>query len=143
MKTLLTVTVFLLTVTASANADAPCTVKSPDGELNVREVTEKGPGKVIGTLKNGKVVTIRDFYLIKGKSWARVLDAKTKSQIVGWLYRDHLDCGSASDPSPATTAPNEGGYRPSYPSTALVEECSTSEKVTGDNINTCRAYFHG
>src|SRR5215469_4807746 len=47
MKTLLTAIVFALVAITSANADAPCTVNSPDGELNVRDLTPNGPGKVM------------------------------------------------------------------------------------------------
>jgi opacity protein-like surface antigen len=97
MKTLLTAIVFALVAITSAYADAPCMVKSPDGTLNVRDLTSNGPGKVTDVLPNGYVVTVRDFYLLKGKSWARVLDGKTKSRVVGWVFRDYLNCDIDAD----------------------------------------------
>jgi hypothetical protein len=83
---------FTLATIASANADTTCAVNSPDGELNVRELTQNGPGKVIGVVKNGYNVTMRDFYFLRGQSWARVLDGKTKTRVVGWMFKDHLNC---------------------------------------------------
>jgi hypothetical protein len=83
---------FTLATIASANADTTCAVNSPDGELNVRELTQNGPGKVTDKLKNGYTVTMRDFYLLKGKSWARVVDGKTKTKVVGWVFKDYLNC---------------------------------------------------
>ena len=97
MKTLLTAILFALVAVTSANADAPCMVNSPDGELNDRDLTNNGPGKVTDVLKNGYIVTVRDFYLLKGKSWARVLDGKTKSRVVGWVFRDYLNCDIDAD----------------------------------------------
>jgi hypothetical protein len=59
MKTLFTAIALLLAVTASASAaDTTCTVNAPDGELNVRELTANGPGKVTDVLKNGYTVWI-------------------------------------------------------------------------------------
>jgi hypothetical protein len=95
---------FTLATIASANADTTCAVNSPDGELNVRELTSNGPGRVIGVVKNGYTVTMRDFYLLKGKSWARVVDGKTQSRIVGWMYKDHLNCNIQAT-APVRTAP--------------------------------------
>jgi uncharacterized protein YraI len=89
---------FTLATIASANADTTCVVNSPDGELNVRDLTQNGPGRVTGVVKNGYTVTMRDFYFLKGQSWARVVDGKTKTRVVGWVFKDYLNCngGSAS-----------------------------------------------
>jgi hypothetical protein len=88
-------------------ADITCTVNAPDGELNVRELTPNGgPGKIIGVVKNGNTVTMRDFYWFHGKSWARVLDGKTKTKLVGWMFKDYLNCGNqqAAAPKPRNTS---------------------------------------
>ena len=53
MKYIFLAAAFMLATIASANADTTCAVNSPDGELNVRELTQNGPGKVTDTLKNG------------------------------------------------------------------------------------------
>jgi hypothetical protein len=104
LKYIFLVMAFTLATIASANADTTCAVNSPDGELNVRELTSNGPGKVIDVLKNGYTVTIRDFYLLKGKSWARVVDGKTKTKVVGWIFKDHLNCNiQAATPKRSTT----------------------------------------
>lgn len=101
MKYIFLTVAFTLATIASANADTTCAVNSPDGELNVRELTSNGPGRVIGVVKNGYTVTMRDFYLLKGKSWARVVDGKTQSRVVGWMYKDHLNCNiQAAAPPP-------------------------------------------
>ena len=94
---------FTLATIASANADTTCVVNSPDGELNVRDLTQNGPGRVIGTVKNGHDVTMRDFYFLRGQSWARVVDGKTKTKVVGWMFKDYLNCNSqpvATTPTP-------------------------------------------
>jgi len=95
--------VFTLATIASANADTTCAVNSPDGELNVRELTQNGPGKVTDKLKNGYTVTMRDFYLLKGQAWARVVDGKTKTKVVGWVFKDYLNCNiqATAQPQPA------------------------------------------
>ena len=112
-KTLLATAAFSLALIASANADTSCVVNSPDGELNVRDVTSNGPGRVNDKLQNGYVITIRDFYLLKGKSWARVLDGKTKSRIVGWVFKDYLDCDGEASHRAAAPAPQR--YASVYP----------------------------
>src|SRR6516162_4213321 len=109
MKTLLTAIVFALVAITSANADAPCMVNSPDGELNVRELTSNGPGRITDTLQNGYTVTVRDFYLLKGKSWARVVDGKTKTRVVGWVFKDYLNCNIRTTAEPAQSYPVTGG----------------------------------
>jgi hypothetical protein len=81
MKYIFLTVAFTLATIASANADTTCAVNSPDGELNVRELTQNGPGKVIGVVKNGYTVTMRDFYFLRGQSWARVVDGKTKTKV--------------------------------------------------------------
>jgi hypothetical protein len=83
---------FTLATIASANADTTCVVNSPDGELNVRDLTRGGPGGITDKLRNGYTITIRDFYFFKGQSWARVLDGKTRTSVVGWVFKDYLDC---------------------------------------------------
>jgi len=131
MKTLLTAIVFALVAITSANADAPCMVNSPDGELNVRDLTPNGPGKVTDVLKNGYVVTVRDFYLLKGKSWARVVDGKTKSRVVGWVYRDYLNCDVA-DVAPAPKSPSvaasQAPTRPMTTAKVLLQKCESREE---------------
>src|SRR5262245_46335586 len=125
MKTLLTAIVFALVAITSANADAPCMVNSPDGELNVRDLTPNGPGKITDVLKNGYVVTVRDFYLLKGKSWARVVDGKTKSRVVGWVYRDYLNCDVTADASKSFAASTP--VRPMTTAKVLLQKCDSRE----------------
>jgi len=127
MKTLLTAIVFALVAITSANADAPCTVNSPDGELNVRDLTPNGPGKVTDVLKNGYVVTVRDFYLLRGKSWARVLDGKTKSRVVGWVFRDYLDCEAPFASAPQQPAPRQPTTRPMTTASVLLQKCDSRD----------------
>jgi hypothetical protein len=103
MKYIFLTVAFTLATIASANADTTCAVNSPDGELNVRELTQNGPGKVTDKLKNGYTVTIRDFYLLKGQSWARVVDGKTKTKVVGWVFKDYLNCNTQTTAKPNTT----------------------------------------
>ena len=100
MKYIFLTVAFTLATIASANADTTCAVNSPDGELNVRELTQNGPGRVIGKVKNGDTVTMRDFYLLKGQSWARVVDGKTKTRVVGWMFKDHLNCNIQATAQP-------------------------------------------
>lgn len=94
LKYIFLVMAFTLATIASANADTACVVNSPDGELNVRDLTRNGPGRITDTLKNGYTVTMRDFYFLKGQSWARVVDGKTKTKVVGWVFKDYLDCNT-------------------------------------------------
>lgn len=105
MKYILMVVAFTLAAIASANANTTCVVNSPDGELNVRDLTRGGPGGVTDKLRNGYTITIRDFYFFKGQSWARVLDGKTKTRVVGWVFKDYLDCNQeqVSLPSASTS----------------------------------------
>jgi hypothetical protein len=96
--------VFTLATIASANADTTC--------VDVRELTQNGPGKVTDKLKNGYTVTMRDFYLLKGQSWTRVVDGKTQRRVVGWVFKDYLNCNSqaVAAPSPVTSpAPTRKG----------------------------------
>jgi hypothetical protein len=119
---------FTLATIASANADTTCAVNSPDGELNVRDLTQNGPGKVIGVVKNGYNVTMRDFYFLRGQSWARVLDGKTKTRVVGWVFKDYLNCnGSAS-------TKNNGSFvllKRSGAWTAYTDVTKSGEKIIG------------
>jgi Rap1a immunity proteins len=131
MKTMFAVMAFTLATIVSANADTTCAVNSPDGELNVRELTQDGPGKVIGTVKNGYTVTMRDFYLLKGKSWARVVDGKTQTKVVGWMFKDYLNCNiqAAAPAKPVAVAPQQQQQRPTTTGKALQQRCDSSNPV--------------
>jgi hypothetical protein len=124
---LVTAIAFLLAATASASADAPCKVNSPDGELNVRDLTSDGPGKVTDVLKNGYIVTVRDFYLIKGKSWARVLDGKTKSRVIGWVFRDYLSCDFQAGAAIPPVSSNRD--RPTTTGAVFLEKCDSQAET--------------
>jgi hypothetical protein len=126
-KIFLIATTFTLATIASANADTTCAVNSPDGELNVRDLTQNGPGRVIGVVKNGYNVTMRDFYFLRGQSWARVLDGKTKTRVVGWVFKDYLNC-NGSAPT------NNGNYvllKRSGAWTAYTTVSKKGEKIIG------------
>ena len=124
MKYIFLTVAFTLATIASANADTTCAVNSPDGELNVRELTQNGPGKVIGVVKNGCTVTMRDFYFLRGQSWARVVDGKTKTKVVGWMFKDHLNCNvqATAQPTKRGTAVElkKSGHRTVSPFAALM-----------------------
>jgi hypothetical protein len=97
MKTLLTAAALSIAALTSAHADLMCLVNSPDGELNVRENTKGGPGRVIGVVKNGNEVHVLDIFRFEVNVWARVAHKKT-GQPVGWMYRDYLDCRQTARP---------------------------------------------
>jgi hypothetical protein len=137
---------FTLATIASANADTTCAVNSPDGELNVRELTQNGPGKVTDTLKNGYTVTIGDFYLLKGKSWARVVDGKTKTKVVGWVFKDYLDCNiQTTTVAPQPQAKPQASSHPGAPISGerLLADCTASEKFEPWKKIYCLAYLRG
>jgi uncharacterized protein YgiM (DUF1202 family) len=65
-----------------------CTVTDPTGTaLNVR----KSPnGKVIGSIKNGKIVTILGVSIDKkDRAWAKV---RGSAGSTGWILRDFVTC---------------------------------------------------
>jgi hypothetical protein len=149
MKYIFLTVAFTLATIASANADTTCAVNAPDGELNVREVTSNGPGRVIDTLKNGYTVTIRDFYWLNGKSWARVLDGKTKTRVVGWMFKDYLDCGGTRAATPTPTLaeapqsyPVTGGNGTYETGNDWLKLCE-GKPNTGIYINRCYSYTRG
>ena len=125
---------FMLATIASANADTTCVVNSPDGELNVRELTQNGPGKVTDKLKNGYTVTMRDFYLLKGQSWARVVDGKTKTKVVGWMFKDYLNC----NPQATTTVV----LKRSDAWTAYTDVTKKGSKIVGMYTANARSAFY-
>lgn len=130
MKYIFLAAVFTLATIASANADTTCAVNSPDGELNVRELTQNGPGRVTDKLKNGYTVTMRDFYFLRGQSWARVVDGKTKTRVVGWVFKDYLNCNVQ-----ATAQPTKRGslveLKKSSTWTAYSDVTKTGVKIVG------------
>jgi hypothetical protein len=145
-KIFLIATAFTLATIASANADTTCAVNSPDGELNVRELTQNGPGKVTDKLQNGYIVTIRDFYLLKGQSWARVVDGKTKTKVVGWVFKDYLNCNIQATASPVQQPQPKPQPKPSsaaISSERLLEDCTASEKFEPWKRTYCYAYIRG
>jgi hypothetical protein len=123
--------VFTLATIASANADTTCVVNSPDGELNVRDLTQNGPGRVVGVVKNGYTVTMRDFYFLRGQSWARVLDGKTKTRVVGWVFKDYLNCNSQAAASNNTKKSTAVELKRSGAWTAYTDVTTRGEKVVG------------
>jgi hypothetical protein len=92
-----------------------------------------GPGKVIGTLKNGYTVTARDTFYFKGQAWTRLLDGKTKSRGVGFVFRDYLNCNVAQ------TKPDVAQTKPTDPidGNRLIQLC------TSDDLGYCAAYVRG
>jgi uncharacterized protein YraI len=84
-------TALLLAATsASAATGDRCKVTDPTGTpLNVRS----GPnGKIIGTLKNGTLVSITEYKDdANGKQWVDVADYNTKKAI-GWVFREFVSC---------------------------------------------------
>jgi len=140
MKYIFLTAAFTLATIASANADTTCAVNSPDGELNVRELTQNGPGKVIGVVKNGYTVTMRDFYFLRGQSWARVVDGKTKTKVVGWMFKDHLNCNVQ-----ATAQPTKRGtaveLKKSGAWTAFSDTTKKGTKVVGMYTANARSTF--
>jgi opacity protein-like surface antigen len=122
--------VLLISLAMPALADVSCTVNAPDGELNVRDMTASGPGKVIGVLKNGYPVTARDTFYFKGQAWTRLLDGKTKSRGVGFVFRDYLNCNVAQ------TKPADSPQ----PSTAGIDGNKLTQLCTGEDSAYCAAY---
>jgi hypothetical protein len=133
---------FTLATIASANADTTCVVNSPDGELNVRDLTQNGPGRVIGVVKNGYTVTMRDFYFLRGQSWARVLDGKTKTRVVGWVFKDYLNCNQQQA---VTSKPKSSTYvelKRSGAWTAFSDITTKGSKVVGIYAANSRSTFY-
>jgi hypothetical protein len=139
MKYIFLAAAFTLATIASANADTTCVVNSPDGELNVRDLTQNGPGRVIGTVKNGYTVTMRDFYFLRGQSWARVVDGKTKTRVVGWMFKDHLNCNlqAASRKSNNTVEIKRSGAW-----TTFSDVTKKGSKVVGMYTSNARSAFY-
>jgi hypothetical protein len=139
--TFLAAVAFTLATIASANADTTCVVNSPDGELNVRELTQNGPGRVTDKLRNGYTVTMRDFYLLKGQSWARVVDGKTKTKVVGWVFKDYLNCNIQ-----ATAQPTKRGtaveLKKSGAWTTFSDTTKKGTKVVGMYTANARSAFY-
>jgi hypothetical protein len=79
-----------VSVNAAAAADERCKVTDPTGTpLNLRD---KPNGKVIGTLKNGTLVSITEYADdTKGRPWVDVADYKTK-KVLGWVFREFISC---------------------------------------------------
>jgi hypothetical protein len=109
MKTLLAVAALSIAMLMPAKADITCVVNAPDGELNLRENTTRGPGKVIGIVKNGQSISVLEVFRFDGKPWARVAVVGTNTSI-GWMHRDYLNCqqASRSQQPPQQTEPSRG-----------------------------------
>ena len=106
-------------------AQSRCLVADPTGTpLNVR--TEPN-GRIVGTLDNGVLVTIRDVTSSYGKAWARV-SAGNDLAPLGWVFRNYLNCEQAANNKPIP------GYAFAYR-----DEPSHSASTLEDCINSCRA----
>ncbi len=81
MLRMLWIAIFLLIAPASSHAR--CVVTDPTGTpLNIRATPN---GKIIGTLRNGASVTIRDTaYDSRGRPWVYIGS--------GWVFREFVTC---------------------------------------------------
>ena len=74
---------------SEASAQERCLVADPTGTpLNLRTAAN---GPIIGTLKNGTLVTILDGSSVKGSSWAYVGRYEDRAPL-GWVFRAYLNC---------------------------------------------------
>jgi hypothetical protein len=134
MRKLLLAAAISLAALTSAHADITCAVNSPDGELNVRENTTKGPGKIIGAVRNGNTVNVLDVFRFDGKVWARV-SHRTTGKPVGWMYRDYLDCRQAEPQQP-----QQPPARAATLGKDLVRKCNSDNR---DDIWFCDGFLAG
>jgi hypothetical protein len=71
----------------AASADS-CMVSDPTGTpLNVRDAPN---GKVVGTLKNGSFVVMRDTVDVRGKRWAELQSTRPGGSV--YVYREYVSC---------------------------------------------------
>ena len=99
------------------------------------------PKPPVGVVKNGYTVTMRDFYFLRGQSWARVVDGKTKTKVVGWMFKDHLNCNVQ-----ATAQPTKRGtaveLKKSGAWTAFSDTTKKGTKVVGMYTANARSTFY-
>ena len=92
MNRLMIAAAAVLAAATAANAATGdrCKVTDPTGTpLNVRSEPN---GKIIGTLKNGTLVSITEYKDdANGKPWVDVADYKTK-KVIGWVFREFVSC---------------------------------------------------
>jgi uncharacterized protein YraI len=87
MKKMLLGAVAVATIASPALAENACTVNDPTGTpLNVRE---RPNGPILGALKNGVPVSIRE----RRGDWVRVVPREGKT---GWVVQKYLDCTEQS-----------------------------------------------
>ena len=92
MKKLM-MSVLLFTVTyVHAQEEQKCKVTDPTNTpLNVRKAPA---GKILKTIKNGKVVVIQGYGEDnKGQPWVLISDANTNKRI-GWVIREFVSCSN-------------------------------------------------
>ena len=78
-------------VSASKAQQISCVVADPTGTpLNIR-VAPESP-RIIGTLKNGTVITLDRIENYRGRVWARI-------QNLGWVYKNFLNCSGQGTPA--------------------------------------------
>lgn len=65
----------------------------------------------MATLSNGTLVTILDRISVNGKAWVYV--GNENRALLGWVFRDYLDCTqSAANPTPKSVPPSGGSAPP-------------------------------
>lgn len=82
--------IFMLAGTAAAQIPrGTCMVADPTGTpLNVREYPN---GPIVGTLRNGRVVTIHGIRRDnRGRPWAQIYSSDGRN--IGWIFREYISC---------------------------------------------------
>jgi hypothetical protein len=72
---------------SAASADS-CMISDPTGTpLNVRESPN---GRIVGTLRNGSFVTMRDVVEVRGKRWAELTSNRSGGTV--YVLREYISC---------------------------------------------------
>jgi hypothetical protein len=80
-------TAILAASLGAASADS-CMISDPTGTpLNVRESPN---GRVVGTLRNGSFVTMRDVVEVRGKRWAELASSRPGGTV--YVLREYISC---------------------------------------------------
>jgi uncharacterized protein YraI len=74
--------------TLSAAHAASCMVSDPTGTpLNMRESPN---GRIVGTLRNGVFVTMRDVVEVRGQRWAELASNRAGGTV--YVLREYISC---------------------------------------------------
>jgi hypothetical protein len=83
-------TLFVSNIIGFSSIALADTCKITDPTRTPLNIRERPNGEIIGTIRNGKTISILKFALDEnGKPWAKIQD---KSGRIGWVIREFISC---------------------------------------------------